>query len=200
MPKKKVDEDEDIRIFTKDELAVMDEYFVGTNVETAYLLGRYCGLRINECFGLKWEQIDTKRGIIRIEQQEQYQNGLIKLVPLKTRNARRTIYMCDKVKAHFERLEAQRNAFTPEDEQIRQQNQRFIIDTNGEKISSFELVNTLPSEKIQTVNSMKYHSRVMKQKYGIDFNIIFCVIRMEPIWQHSTRLRTFCASRWDTEK
>lgn len=32
----------------------------------------YCGLRINECFGLKWEQIDTKRGIIRIEQQEQY--------------------------------------------------------------------------------------------------------------------------------
>ena len=125
------------------------------------------------CFGLKWEQIDTKRGIIRIEQQEQYQNGLIKLVPLKTRNARRTIYMCDKVKAHFERLEAQRNAFTPEDEQIRQQNQRFIIDTNGEKISSLELVNTLPNGKIQTVNSMKYHSRVMKQKYGIDFKYHF---------------------------
>lgn len=173
MPKKKVDEDEDIRIFTRDELAVMDEYFVGTNVETAYLLGRYCGLRINECFGLKWEQIDTKRGILRIEQQEQYQNGLIKLVPLKTRNARRTIYMCDKVKAHFERLEAQRNAFTPEDEQIRQQNQRFIIDTNGEKISSLELVNTLPNGKIQTVNSMKYHSRVMKQKYAIDFTYHF---------------------------
>lgn len=85
----------------------------------------------------------------------------------------RTIYMCDKVKAHFERLEAQRNAFTPEDEQIRQQNQRFIIDTNGEKISSLELVNTLPNGKIQTVNSMKYHSRVMKQKYDIDFKISF---------------------------
>lgn len=86
----------------------------GTNAETAYMLGRYCGLRINECFGLKWKQIDTKRGTIRIEHQEQYQDGLIKLVPLKTRDARRTIYMCDKVKTHFESLEAQRKVFTPE--------------------------------------------------------------------------------------
>lgn len=173
MPKKKVDEDEDIRIFTEDELAIMDEYFKGTNAETAYMLGRYCGLRINECFGLKWKQIDTKCGTIRIEQQEQYQDGLIKLVPLKTRNARRTIYMCDKVKAYFARLEAQHKAFTPEQEEIRQQNQWFIFDGDGKKISSLELVNTLPNGKIQTVNSMKYHSRLLKQKYHIDFKFHF---------------------------
>ena len=169
MPKKKVDEDEDISIFTQEELTVMDAYFRGTNAETAYLLGRFCGLRINECYGLKWDQIDLEKGTIRIEQQMQYQNGLIKLVPLKTRNARRTVFMCEKLKEYFRGLKEQRDRISPEQAQVRQQNQRFIIDTNGEALSSLELVNCLPNGKIQTVNSMKYHSRTLKSEYGIEF-------------------------------
>ena len=43
MPKMKVNEDTDIVSFTKDELARLDVYFQGTNAETAYLLGRFCG-------------------------------------------------------------------------------------------------------------------------------------------------------------
>ena len=82
----------DIVSFTKDELARLDVYFQGTNAETAYLLGRFCGLRINECYGLKWENVDIENGTITIDRQMQYQEGLIKLVPLKTRNARRTLY------------------------------------------------------------------------------------------------------------
>ena len=54
MPKLKTDDDTDIVYFTQEELALLDEYFDGTNAQTAYMLGRYCGLRINECFGLKW--------------------------------------------------------------------------------------------------------------------------------------------------
>ena len=52
MPKMKFDEDTEIHIFEKEQLQQLDEYFTGTNLELAYLLGRYCGLRINECFGL----------------------------------------------------------------------------------------------------------------------------------------------------
>ena len=51
----------------------------------------------------------------------------------------------------------------------RQQNQTIIIDMNGEPLSCLELVNTLPEGKIQTVNSMKYHSKVLKDKHGINF-------------------------------
>lgn len=102
MPKMKVDEDAEIVAFTPDEVARLDEYFQGTNAETAYLLGRCCGLRINECYGLKWENINTKRGTITIDRQMQYQDGLIKLVSLKTRNARRTVYMSDKLKAYHQ--------------------------------------------------------------------------------------------------
>ena len=53
--------------FTDAECAVMDEYFKGTHAETAYLLGRYCGLRINECYGLKWENVDLENGTITID-------------------------------------------------------------------------------------------------------------------------------------
>lgn len=51
MPKMKIDEETDIVIFNQDEIERLDGYFKGTNAETAYLLGKYCGLRINECYG-----------------------------------------------------------------------------------------------------------------------------------------------------
>ena len=48
MPKLKTEDDTDIVAFSREELALLDEYFKGTNAETAYLLGRYCGLRIKQ--------------------------------------------------------------------------------------------------------------------------------------------------------
>ena len=169
MPKMKVDEDAEIVAFTPDEVARLDKYFQGTNAETAYLLGRCCGLRINECYGLKWENIDTKRGTITIDRQMQYQEGLIKLVSLKTRNARRTVYMSDKLKAYLRHLERENKAQAAALAAQRAQNQTFITDIDGKQISSLELVNTLPNGKIQTVNSMKYHSKTIKAKLGINF-------------------------------
>lgn len=169
MPKMKVDEDTDIVSFSKEEVAQLDQYFTGTNAETAYLLGRYCGLRINECYGLKWENIDIEKGTILIDRQMQYQEGLIKLVPLKTRNARRVMYMSPALKAHFIELKKQRDSAQTELAAQREQNQTFITDIDGQKISSLELVNTLPTGKIQTVNSMKYHSRTIKENLHITF-------------------------------
>jgi integrase len=169
MPKMKIDEDTEIVAFTREQVAQLDEYFRGTNAETAYLLGRYCGLRINECYGLKWENVDTKRGTITIDRQMQYQEGLIKLVSLKTRNARRTVYMSRKLKEYFILLERERAIHAADMAAQRAQNQTFIADMDDTQISSLELVNSLPNGKIQTVNSMKYHSRTIKSELGIDF-------------------------------
>ena len=47
MPKMKVDEETDIIAYDAEQVQKLDEYFIGTNAETAYMLGRYCGLRIN---------------------------------------------------------------------------------------------------------------------------------------------------------
>lgn len=169
MPKLKTDDDMDIVAFSRAELAVLDEYFKGTNAETAYLLGRYCGLRINECFGLKWSNVDIAHGKITIDRQMQYQNGLIKLVCLKTRNARRVVYMNNKLKVYFQELAQRRAQDEVQYAALRRQNQRFIEDMDGKQISSTELVNCLYDGKIQTVNPMKYPTREIKSRFHINF-------------------------------
>ena len=169
MPKRKIDEDDEIVAFSIEETNDLDEYFKGTNVETAYLLGRYCGLRINECYGLMWSNIDFDNDCIHIEQQMQYQAGLITLSPLKTRNAKRTLYMNSRLKNHLLTVKAEIDAANINIPNIRAQNQTIITDTNGKPISSLLLVNSLSNGKIQTVNSMKYHSKKIKQTLGIDF-------------------------------
>lgn len=169
MPKMKTCEEDDIAIFTREELNRMDEYFSGSNGETAYLLGKYCGLRINECYGIRWENVNLEDGTILIDRQMQYQDGLIKLVSLKTRNAKRTVMMNDRLKVYFQKLEQERAAAAENLAAVRKQNQTFIEDMDGQMLSSLELVNSLPNGKIQTVNSMKYHSKTIKQKLDIEF-------------------------------
>lgn len=169
MPKMKVDEDTDIVYFNKEEIDFLDTYFKDGNAETAYMLGKNCGLRINECYGLKWNNIDLKNGIITIDRQMQYQEGLIKLVPLKTRNAKRKVYMNKALLKYFKKLEKQRAAAAKEQALQRQQNQTFIQDLNGSLLSSLELVNSLDNGKIQTVNSMKYHSKTLQHEHNLLF-------------------------------
>lgn len=169
MPKIKSEDDTDIVAFSREELRLLDDYFRGTNAETAYLLGRYCGLRINECFGLKWENVDLDAGTITIDRQMQYQNGLIKLVAPKTRNSKRTIYLSDTLKAHLQAKFQQRAEDEKRFAALRQQNRRLLEDIDGSQFYATDLVNCLPDGKLQTVNSMKYPTREIKQKLGINF-------------------------------
>lgn len=169
MPKMKTEDDTDIVAFSHEELSLLDEYFKGTNAETAYLLGRYCGLRINETFGLKWDNVDIENGTITIDRQMQYQEGLIKLVAPKTKNANRTIYMNKTLKEYFIKLAERRRNDEIQFAALREQNQRFIEDVDGQKISSTELVNCLPNGKIQTNNSFKYPAREIKSRLNIQF-------------------------------
>lgn len=169
MPKMKIDEDTDIVAFSREETERLDEYFKGSNAETAYLLGKCCGLRINECYGLKWENVDLVNGTITIDRQMQYQDGLIKLVSLKTRNARRVVYMNQKLKEHLTKLKSKIDGCSAGLLAQRAQNCTYIYDIDGKQISSLLLVNSLPNGKIQTVNSMKYHSRTIKNELKINF-------------------------------
>jgi integrase len=169
MPKLKSEDDTDIVSFNRDELIVLDNYFTGKSTETAYLLGRYCGLRINECFGLKWKNVDLKNGTIYIDRQMQYQEGLIKLVEVKSLNSRRTIYLNDFMKKYFRSLHAKMLAEAERFDGLRRQNRRSIEDLDGSFIYSTELVNCLPDGKIQTVNSMKYPTREIKSTLHIEF-------------------------------
>ena len=169
MPKMKFDEDTEIHIFERDQLEKLDEYFSGTNLELAYLLGRYCGLRINECFGLTWSHVNLDEGTITIQYQMMYQEGIIKLVQPKTRNAFRTIYLHDRV---LEYLRKRKDAMDNCSERQKWQRLRkacFIMGADGNPISTLELVNSLPDGTMQTGNSMKYHARTIQEKFGFAF-------------------------------
>ena len=73
------------------------------------------------------------------------------------------------LKAYFLELAKKREEDRAHFADQREQKQIWIEDFGGGKISSLELVNCLPEGKIQTVNSMKFHSRNIKEKLGITF-------------------------------
>lgn len=173
MPKMKTDEDMEIVIFNREEMQAIDEYFCGTNAETAYMIGRYCGLRINECYGLKWCNVDLKNETILIDRQMQYENGVIKLVPIKTRKAKRTMFMAPPLKEYMTNLYEKKIQSEKNLAEQRKQNQIFIDDIDGASISSLELVNTLENGKRQTINSMKYHAGQIQEKLHIYFKYHF---------------------------
>lgn len=118
---------------------------------------------------MKWANVDLERGTITIDRQMQYQEGLIKLVPPKTKNANRTIYMCSTLKDYFVKLAQRRQADEVRFAALREQKRRLIEDMDGSKIYSTDLVNCLPDGTIQTVNSFKYPSREIKSKFKMEF-------------------------------
>lgn len=169
MPKMKGEDAREIQSFSHDELDLLDEYFKGTNAETAYMLGRYCGLRISECYGLKWENVDLEKGTIMIDRQLQCENGVIKMIPPKTLNSKRTLYMNDTLKEYLTKQAKQREEDSVLFKEMREQKQTLLEDLGGGTVSSLDLVNTLPNGKIQTRNSMKFHSTTIKQRLGLNF-------------------------------
>ena len=199
MPNMKVEDDTDIVAFSREQLSVLDEYFAGTNAETAYLLGRFCGLRINECFGLKWDNVDLENGTICIDRQQQYQDGLIKLVPVKTRNGKRTIYLPDRLRKHLSQKWEQEQENRQKYQALREQKQRFIEDLDGSRISSVDLVNCLPDGTIQTVNSFKYPSREIKARLGIPFKYHYLRHTYGTMMAEMHTPHICSVIRWDTE-
>ncbi len=169
MPKLKANDELEIIFFDDEQLEKLDNYFENTNLKIAYFLGRYLGVRINECFGLKWENVDLEKGIIKIDRQMQYQNGLIRLVPVKTKNANRKLYMNDKLKEILTREYWERKITKEKNKKIIFQNQRMIEDIDGNTISSIDMVNCFPDGKLQSVNSVKYHTREIKKQFDIEF-------------------------------
>ena len=62
-----------------------------SGVYELYYLDLATGLRRGELLGLKWEDIDLTHGVIHVKRQVARVNGVVKEVPLKTKNSYRNI-------------------------------------------------------------------------------------------------------------
>ena len=169
MPSKKSTDIVDIEVYSDEELHIMDEYFKDKTVETAYMLGRYCGLRVAECYGLTWDRVNLEEGYISIERQMKTHEGIVRLAALKTPNAKRKVYICNTLKNYLSNLKANIEQYTIEYQQQRQQNEKMVYDDVDGTISSLKLVNTLPNGRIQTEHAIRHYAKFIKELYSIHF-------------------------------
>lgn len=165
MPKKRSTDIKDIEVYSDKELSLLDDYFKDKNVRTAYMIGRYAGLRIAEVYGLTWDNINFEEGYISVERQLQSHEGVIKLVALKTANARRKVFMCDTLKDYLWELKENQREYEEIYYNQREQNEIMVLDVEKGKVSSLELVNTLPNGKIQTEHAIRHHKKYIERQH-----------------------------------
>ena len=96
--KEQADIEEDLEgatVYSDDELALMENCFKSEdgNLLTAFYLGVYCGLRISECFALRWSNVNWEKGTITVNRQMHNENGQITLTKVKTMTAIREVIM-----------------------------------------------------------------------------------------------------------
>jgi integrase len=84
-------EHKEMKTLTADQLSTFFREARDSGVYELYYLDLATGLRRGELLGLKWADVDLDRGVLKIQRAISRQNGKVVEVPLKTKNAYRTL-------------------------------------------------------------------------------------------------------------
>lgn len=96
-PKEDSSDDFIEKIYKEEELDKMEERFSSTNLITAFKIGRALGVRVAECFGLRWSDIDWKKHTIWVKRQMVWEDQMWCLRNTKTKAAIREIDLQDDI-------------------------------------------------------------------------------------------------------
>ena len=175
MPKMSQADHEDMEegavVYTDDQLSLMEHIFKSEdgNLLTAFYLGVYCGLRISECFGLRWECVDWKDGTITVNRQMQYHDGVIKLCAVKTLTSVRKVMMPSFLQDHLDGLYQEQRENMARYGRAYRNTERVYDEVRKVWIEGGDFINRKTNGELLTVNSMKYWSKKIKEKENIDF-------------------------------
>lgn len=160
----------DIKTYTKEELQLMDTRFKSTNLYTAFLLGANLGIRVGECFALRFSDINWEKETIRIDKQLQFQNKMWSLIYPKTQNAVRTIKLSKNLIEHLKLLQKINEALKVDYGLAYKTN--IVMEKRGksEKLLTIpDFINIKPNGQMLTTDSQKILSRIAKTELNIDF-------------------------------
>jgi|GEM_PF-306127 len=171
---------DDIKTFEDYEIASLDDMFKDTNLYTSFLLGYYLGVRISECFGLMWTDIEWgKEPKITIDKQLVDEDGCFCLKEVKTLKSVRVIDIPQPLYIHLgnkykeilrlEKNEPSYNLRKTEivlDKRKKGEPEQII---GGDFINRKYLKECGEIGRLLTTNSMKYYSKKAKAELNIEF-------------------------------
>ena len=169
MPNKKISDEKGIETYTEYELNQIEEMVRGTNHETAFMIGRYCGLRIAETYALTWDDIDPVEGSISINKQLVYMEGMWQFCDPKTKNAVRKIEMPEKLQSFLTKKIIEQGEQKKKLGLAYRNTERIIDSRTGEVIVGADLVNRKENGEYMTPNVVKYYRRLILDKTKIEY-------------------------------
>ena len=162
MPKMKQEDadkqNEDVKVYNEWELYTIENILKqgDGHLLTAFYIARYCGLRIGEVFGLRWSDIDYRRGIIKIKRQLKSVDGVLHLCEVKTLKASREIMMPAVLQGHLAKKQNE------QEEQRKRLGKAYrhteiVYDAVKKKdIVGGDFINRKNNGELLTENSIKY--------------------------------------------
>lgn len=174
MPKKMDDDiyDNNIETYTQEEIQRMAERLKSTNLYTAFLLGYYLGVRISECFGLMWSDIDWEAHTIRIERQLLMESPHRVLSQCKTATARRTIDIPDKLYDHLKELKKEQDEnrkFYGRSYKANENVKVRLKANQDDNLKGGDFINRQKNGQLLTPDSMKSWAVKIEKELGIHF-------------------------------
>lgn len=171
-PKKDSSDDFVEKIYTEEELDILETRFESTNLITAYKIGRALGLRVAECFGLRWSDINWEKHTIWVKRQMVYEDKMWCLRNTKTAAAIREIDLQDDIYYYLKDLKEKQDKQKKELGDAYHQT-RVAIDNGRNKPKTIEenpdLINLKDNGDFLTTDSEKVLPRIAKADCGIKF-------------------------------
>lgn len=164
-------DEEGAETYRDDQLAIMEEVFKseGGNLLPAFYFGLYCGLRISECFALRWSNVNWKERTITVNRQQHNVGGQITLSKVKTMTAIRTVLMPSFLQDYLDGLFQDQRRDQSLANGHYKDTERVYDEVTKEWIVGGDFINRKHNGELLTVNSMKYWAKKLKEERKIDF-------------------------------
>ena len=172
MPPKRTDEEGDDapgnRVFYKYELKEIFDIVNGTNLQTAFMLGYFCGLRASECFAIRWQDIDWNAGVIKVRSQLKYENSCFAIGPVKTLAGYREVEMPKVLQEH---LVEKYRYYMQEKDKNTYRNTECVMDKrrvkDGIPLMGGDFINRKENGELLTYNSIKYYAKKIREETSV---------------------------------